>query len=399
MNSLRDWIVSPIFASTNFGAQFSSKDPMIIARQRDIAAVDTKLSSNPGKRTKIINNDALDDFNQLIVKKRLINKFKDYPISLENLSEDLYCNLNLQVIGVAECKSSYIIRCCDGTIPSVKTLKVSDKLVESNLSQQVLLQLDAYTVDVNVFDDHIIFAKSLKPGNFISLKNLHCYTPFGLSSPELILHGGNKYGRGVSKISPECRTAVKLQVKLDSIPLEVPEDIRVEPPPLDDPRCVQTSPTECLYPEQSLTSLASIAGSPQNRTLYKVRVYVHCHVPDSYASMVMFMCSNCLSVPDIKAESCSECDEGTVSKIAHFALVVQDESVSNPIEVYCARNLVTTFLSIDRINNGTDLVSLENVLGRWCDMHVLCLITPDQSVKVFLSHTIIKKNNVLMDKL
>ena len=399
ITELRAWLKSPAFSSTKFHQKSASKDA--ISENRVIS---NEASEKHSKRLKIASEqageaaeeadlEAVADFN-LIANERPVdrfNKFLDFPTPLEKVTLNLYCNLNLQVVGVAQCLRSVVLRCVDGTIPQISTLKVSPLHIRSNLSQHVLLQLDQYTVDISVYDNHIKFAQSLLPGDFISVTNVHCYIPYGLSQPEFILHGGTKFNRGIKKLDKNTVTKW-MENKIDAIPIEVETSKTVnslEDNP-DVPRSVQTSPTECLYPEQTLTSLARIFEKPANKGLYKVRVYIHRHNPDSYANMIKNTCEQCNSVKSPDSDNCVECSESLFVKMAYFKFLVQDLSVAEPIAVLCFGGQAREFLGVDRINTSFDLEPLSRVVGRWCDMHLLCKVQSDGEVKLVLAHTIVK---------
>jgi len=56
-----------------------------------------------------------------------------------------------------------------------------------------------------------------------------------------------------------------MQNRIYEIPIETnisPADLSL---PEDEPRSVKTSPNECLYPEQTLTTLTKIMKEPSNK--------------------------------------------------------------------------------------------------------------------------------------
>ncbi|KAL5260234.1 hypothetical protein ACHWQZ_G010378 [Mnemiopsis leidyi] len=403
ISELRDWLKSPKFCSTKFHQRTASRDA--ISENR---ALSNEASEKHSKRLKIAHEqagesaeeadlEAVADFN-LIVNERPVdrfNKFLDFPTPLEKVTLNLYCNLHLQVVGVGQCTRSVVVRCVDGTIPQISTLKISPLHIKSTLSQHVLLQLDQYTVDISVYDDHMNLAKSLLPGDFISVTNVHCYIPYGLNQPEFILHGGRQFNRGIKKLNTSTVTKW-MENKIDGIPLEVETSTEIcslEDNP-DEPRSVQTSPTECLYPEQTLTSLSRILEKPTDKGLYKVRVYIHRHNPDSYANMIKDTCEQCNSVKSQDSDNCAECSGLLFVKMAYFKFLVRDLSVAEPISVLCFGGQARDFLGVDRINTSFDLEPLCRVVGRWCDLHLLCKVLSEHEVKLMLAHTIVKENTI-----
>jgi len=399
ITELRAWLKSPAFSPNNFGWKTASnfKDP--VSEQR---AVSNEASIHHAKRVKIATEksgntleqpdlEAIADFD-LITNERPIdrfNKFNDFPVPLKDVTLNLYCNLNLQVIGVGKCLKSIVLRCLDGTIPQIDTLKISPLHIQSNLSQHALLQLDQYTVDVTIFDDHMDFAKSLLPGDFISLTNVHCYIPYGLSQPEVILHGGTSYNRGVKKLETEGLTEKWMQNRIDEIPIEPETSTTDLSLPEDEPRSVQTSPTECLYPEQSLTTLTKILNEPSNKGLYKIRVYLHSHLPETYPAMIKICCERCNTVNT--SEQCAKCKESDFVKTLYFKFLVQDDSSEELVPVFCFGGQARDFVGVERIKTSFDLEPLNLVVGRWCDLHVLCKVQSDGKVKLMLAHTIVKR--------
>jgi hypothetical protein len=183
-----------------------------------------------------------------------------------------------------------------------------------------------------------------------------------------------------------------MQNRIDAIPIET-DSLRSTftlKDKTDDPRSVQTSPTECLYPEQTLTALAKILSKPINKGLYKVRVYLHSLLPESYAAMIESCCEHCGSVKNLEHNQCTKCKESDFLKVACFRLLVQDTSLSEPVLVTCFGGQAKEFVGVNRIKTSFDLQPLSRVVGRWFDMHVLCKVLPDRQVKLTLAHTIIK---------
>ena len=400
ITELRAWLKSPAFSSTKFDRSPVSNDPVT-----DKRSISSEASNQHAKRVKITADQAggtleqpeleiIADFD-LITNQRPVdrfNKFFDFPMPLEKVTLNLYCSLNLQVIGVGKCLRNVILRCVDGTIPQVGALKISPLHIRSNLSQHALLQVDQYTVDISVFDEHMDIAKALLPGDFISLTNVHCYIPYGLSQPEFILHGGSDYNRGIKKLDKTGKIAKWMQNKIDAIPIETEDNtipFSLENYP-DDPRSVQTSPTECLYPEQTLTTLASILSNPANKGLYKVRVYLHSHLPDSYAGMIQSCCERCGTVKGLEHGECPKCKESDFVNMVYFKFLVQDQSVTEAVSVFCFGGQAKEFVGVERVGTSFDLDPLNRVVGKWCDIHVLCKVQGEGQVKLMLANTIIK---------
>ena len=253
-----------------------------------------------------------------------------------------------------------------------------------------MLQLSDYTVDISIYDDHVPQARALLPGDLISLVNVHCYTQLGYTVPEIILHGGSTFGRSLRKLTSDTSAGAALLKQLELIPVPSTDPAPALALPEDAPRSLQMSPTECFYPEQKIFSLYDILEHPLNKTLFKIRVLLHSHTPDSYAKMVKHACKNCKNLANRLPDKCFKCGETEFRKALSLTLSVQDASVTVPAQVICVDDIARNFLGVDRVNTSADCTALGGVMGRWCDLHVICKVTPGGSTKLILSHTVIK---------
>ena len=77
--------------------------------------------------------------------------------------------------------------------------------------------LSAYYVDIQLYESHRDTAALFEPGDIVEFTNLHLYTPLGLKTPELILHNGDTFHRGLVKLTEDDQKAVQLLERISEI--------------------------------------------------------------------------------------------------------------------------------------------------------------------------------------
>ncbi|XP_022337978.2 protection of telomeres protein 1-like [Crassostrea virginica] len=142
---------------------------------------------------------------------------------------DVYC----QVLAtcVLEENVGFLLRVWDGTRPinPLREFDISGEDCVTESRQDLLDRAGNLAVDVALYDDHYTTGKTIKPGQFVKLNNLHAaiYTSAEtrpelseLPMIELVIHRGTAYGRGVHIINEDFSGLKPLKERLEKITVE-----------------------------------------------------------------------------------------------------------------------------------------------------------------------------------
>ncbi|XP_055506230.1 protection of telomeres protein 1 isoform X1 [Leucoraja erinacea] len=149
-------------------------------------------------------------------------------VTLADVKAAEYFDLTCQLVakGVVD-RSAVMLKVWDGTkCPhTLKDVPVDRSALEGDASE--ITRLGPLTVDVLTYDNHTATAKSLKPGTYLRICNLHAKLAVGSSETrsgcpgaapkmEFHLHGGTTYGRGIMPLPTDCEDVRQLKRSLES---------------------------------------------------------------------------------------------------------------------------------------------------------------------------------------
>ncbi|CAJ0591265.1 unnamed protein product [Cylicocyclus nassatus] len=125
----------------------------------------------------------------------------------------------------------HILRVWDGHESIKRQDYDASWIISLNVENYVIPSADQFTsipksyfFDIILYGEWIRRAASLKSGAIVVLRNLHFYLRAGYSCPVLVLHEGDKFGRGIIEITPEIASNHYRCVKLNSDLNEVLKD-------------------------------------------------------------------------------------------------------------------------------------------------------------------------------
>ena len=328
--------------------------------------------------------------------------FRDVTVDLCDIQHNQYFNIAVKIIGFLELNksNSFVIRCLDGTRVRQTLVKAESVYVLTDCSQMVVAQLNDYLVDVSVFDDHVDTAKKVNIGDCIKIQNVHCYTPSGFTTPELILHGGHKFCRGIYRLSSDDSVAKIIHNRLSGLEVAILNDVAevLESFPDDEPRSLQTSPTVTDNSELEFTSVRdALSEIPHLDTpkLYKVRAFVDWYEPGNYPSMVTRCCQKCAFVNTTLTRRCMKCDSVSFNEFIFIELYIRDGSTKDkPVHcsVFGSHALKFFQISSEEVITLEVLEKTEHIVGKWCDL-IVCgkVLDSNSTPQLILCHTRLKE--------
>ncbi|CAG5957540.1 unnamed protein product [Menidia menidia] len=208
-----------------------------------------------------------------------------------------------------------LLRVWDGTVCSQTLLKV---IVEPNLIEgpsSFPEEKERLIANVFVYDNHVGFAKELKPGDFLRIYNLQALPGLhklpGLTSRKeeemnhlaFHLHGGTSYGRGI-KVLPEDNPEVQ---SLKKVIQSVEEDVNDKLHNLDDLELLEvwSTPPESLErscgPHMEQVTLSQLKHS-RLEGVHHVRAQLVSFEPRRLSQALKLFCSKCASIEDVPDE-------------------------------------------------------------------------------------------------
>ncbi|XP_078272642.1 protection of telomeres protein 1 [Rhinoraja longicauda] len=149
-------------------------------------------------------------------------------VTLSDIRDVEYFDLTCQLVAKAVVDSSAVmLKVWDGTkCPyPLKEVPVAHSTLEGDESE--ITRLGPLTVDILTYDNHTGTAKSLKPGTYLRICNLHAKLVAGSSEAqaacpgaapkmEFHLHGGMAYGRGIMPLPTDYEDVRQLRRFLES---------------------------------------------------------------------------------------------------------------------------------------------------------------------------------------
>ncbi|KAM4676437.1 protection of telomeres protein 1 [Discoglossus pictus] len=247
-------------------------------------------------------------------------------VKLADVQPVQFFDVICQLVGKAEVdKSSYLLKVWDGTKYASPTWKVcvEDDALEGD--RTLLQQLQALTVDILVYDNHVEVAKLLKVGSYIVIHSVHAKlhavnNENTNSYMEFHLHGGTSYGRGITVLPENHYDVQELQKFLDSVDLQEYQclnDIsQLElSSSLKPPSGQELLPSDVLKRRQQLSVTALTAHQQWEitplRTViknkapqkYRIRARLRRFEPQNLYQSVKLHCTKCKSLQDVPDES------------------------------------------------------------------------------------------------
>ena len=365
---LRDWVNSEEFTSTVF-EKGSSIDPVGVLPHSD---------------------------NIIIHETKKFNKYFDGFMQFSDIKKNMFFDILGRVIASKRSSDCIILRCVDGTKPGIDSFKNNSLYMESTLSQITIAQLYDYYLDISIYDTHILTASAANYGDFVQLRNVHCYIPSAKTLPEVILHKGFQFNRGMRILPLDHDLIHAIKERIDAIPLFSCTDYTPidPPPPLPSTSPATTYPdlpplpatstvTACTHPDLPLTSILDIIQAGKQKYLYRVRVFVDSYSPDNFPSFILPVCVSCQTFCLPRSFECSSCGALELVPELFFSFQVRDLYDGITADLRCvavhARKLLR--ISEDSKLSVGELEVVEEMVGKWCDLNV---VLADHNVLVIM---------------
>ncbi|XP_070763794.1 protection of telomeres protein 1 [Enoplosus armatus] len=242
-------------------------------------------------------------------------------ISLSAVQPKAYFDLTCQLLAKAPIDTTCtLLRVWDGTRCSHTLLKV---IVEPNVTEgpsSFSTERENLIANILVYDNHVEFARQLKPGAFLRIYNLRAIAGSskvpGLTSSQseevdhlaFHLHGGTAYGRGI-RVLPENSTEVQeLKRVLDAVPEDDDNlsklndsallEVWSTPPESLDGETVECSTERSCGHDIQPTTLSELKRSDPGRA-HHVRVQLRSYEPRRLHQSLKLYCSKCRSMQDV----------------------------------------------------------------------------------------------------
>ncbi|KAK5621465.1 hypothetical protein CRENBAI_005049 [Crenichthys baileyi] len=241
-------------------------------------------------------------------------------VPLSAVQPSAYFDLTCQLLAKATVDTTCtLLRVWDGTRCPHPLLKV---IVDPNVTEgpsSFSKQKESLIANVLVYDNHVEFARQLKPGAFLRIYNLRailgstkvpgltCSQPVEVGHLAFHLHGGTSYGRGI-RVLPENSPDVQEVKRVMEEFLQEQDD---EFPELNDSELVWSTPPEfldgeavdcqtvktCRHQLQPVT-LSQVKQSDAGQ-VHHVRVQLRSYEPHRLHQALKLFCSRCTSIQDI----------------------------------------------------------------------------------------------------
>ncbi|XP_066580374.1 protection of telomeres protein 1 [Amia ocellicauda] len=250
-------------------------------------------------------------------------------VTLSTVEPKMYFDLTCQLLATAQMdRACVLLKVWDGTKCPRAAVRVP--LGEDALDGKAVA---SFAVDVLVYDNHVEVAKTLKPGTYLRLYNLHAKEQ---TSDEhhlgFHLHGGTSYGRGIKVLPEDSRDLQELKQTLDSVYSEAeqymddysllaacctPKDLSLTEGSLNaDVADYQQHPLTALTCGHLAreTSLLDVRRSTAPRTFH-VRAKLKSYRPDMLYQSVKLYCAKCKTLQEVPdEESVASLFEGALDR-------------------------------------------------------------------------------------
>ncbi|XP_072242571.1 protection of telomeres protein 1 isoform X1 [Leuresthes tenuis] len=246
-------------------------------------------------------------------------------VSLSAVQPKDYFDLACQLLAKAPIDTTCtLLRVWDGTRCPHTLLKV---IVELNVTEgpsSFSKEKENLIANVLVYDNHVEFARQLKPGDFLRIYNLRAIPGSskvpGLTSSQteevdhlaFHLHGGTSYGRGIQVLPEKSLVVQRLKRVIETFA----EDVEDYLPELNDSELLEvwSTPPESLDGETmkcsterscshqiQLVTLSELKNSDSDR-VYHVRAQLSSYEPRRLHQALKLFCSRCTIIQDVPDE-------------------------------------------------------------------------------------------------
>ncbi|XP_035521430.1 protection of telomeres protein 1 [Morone saxatilis] len=228
-----------------------------------------------------------------------------------------YFDLTCQLLAKAPIDTTCtLLKVWDGTRCPHTLLKV---IVEPNAIEgptSFSTEIENLIANVLVYDNHVEFARQLKPGNFLRIYNLRAIPGSskvpGLTSSQseevdhlaFHLHGGTAYGRGIRVLPENSPDVQDLKRVIEALPEdgELNDSAMLEiwstpPESLDGETVDCITERSCGHDIQSVT-LSELKQCDPGR-VHHVRVQLRSYEPRRLHQALKLYCSKCTSIQDV----------------------------------------------------------------------------------------------------
>ncbi|XP_012730403.2 protection of telomeres protein 1 isoform X2 [Fundulus heteroclitus] len=243
-------------------------------------------------------------------------------VPLSAVQPNTYFDLTCQLLAKASVDTTCtLLRVWDGTRCPHTLLKV---IVEPNVTEgpsSFSERKESHIANVLVYDNHVEFARDLKPGAFLRIYNLRAIPGSskvpGLTSSQPVevdhlafhLHGGTSYGRGIRVLPENTPDVQELKRIMEAFSDDEEDDVSEmndsellevwsTPPEFLDGDAVDCHTVRtCRHRLQPVT-LSQVKQSDPSQ-VHHVRVQLRSYQPHRLHQALKLFCSKCASIQDI----------------------------------------------------------------------------------------------------
>ncbi|XP_026876548.2 protection of telomeres protein 1 [Electrophorus electricus] len=299
-------------------------------------------------------------------------------VPLSSVQPRMYFDLSCQLLAKACIDSRcMLLKVWDGTKCGYPLLDVAVATDTWEGQSTTSKDREDMTANILVYDNHVEVAKTLKPGTFLRLYNLHAVPQRDSEQPPDVpsrlsfhLHGGTSFGRGLRVLpshSPDLQPLKRL--------LESHADRAVEKEVNDDtllevwytpPESVGAAITEEFYTVQTCrhtlqqVSLAHVKRSTPPVVCH-VRAQVRSYKPRKLYQCLKLFCPQCKSIEEVP-------DDGTIAQVFQEALrnslpCSEHWAVTSSMDAPGAGRVITMHVASDMVldNTHSQLLFLESL--------------------------------------
>ncbi|XP_069018523.1 protection of telomeres protein 1 [Embiotoca jacksoni] len=243
-------------------------------------------------------------------------------IPLSAVKPKAYFDLTCQLLAKAPMDTTCtLLRVWDGTMCPHNLLNV---IVESNVTEgpsSFSKEKEKLIANIHVYDNHVEFARQLKPGDFLRIYNLRAIPGTskvpGLTSSQseeaahlaFHLHGGTSYGRGIRILPENSPDVQELKRVIDAYPeddndgfseLHNSDLLEDWTTPLDslDGEAVNCGTERCCSHDMQPVTLSELKQSGPGR-VYHIRAQLRSYEPRRLHQALKLYCSKCSSMEDV----------------------------------------------------------------------------------------------------
>ncbi|XP_058502201.1 protection of telomeres protein 1 isoform X1 [Solea solea] len=237
-------------------------------------------------------------------------------IPLAGVQPNSYFDLTCQLIAKASIDTTCtLLRVWDGTKCPRALLKV---IVEPNVTEgpsSFSKEKENLIANVLVYDNHVEFARELKPGDFLRIYNLRAIPGSskvpGLTSSQSVevdhlafhLHGGTAYGRGIRVLPENSPDVQELKRSLEMFAEDALSDSELlevwsTPPEYLDEDTADTSTERSCDHDIRPVKLSEVKRCDPGQ-IHHVRVQLRSYKPRRLHQALKLYCSKCLSLLDV----------------------------------------------------------------------------------------------------